>query len=288
MMIGTWKTKLFLLFVLTLSTALFSQSRLDFGQDLLRKGDYFRATTVFKEIAFFAQNQEEKDSALLLEGLSYLLADKANLANNALNQISEDRPALALLKALASLEMGLGLPESSLRNIAQKADRSGTLAALYLALAYIRMGQDEGASELVASLEQIQAEDPLVRTARNLITNLAASPEHSAFLAGTASAILPGSGQFFTGHYFDGIQAIGFLGFFGYATYASYMYESDRNNGYVMTGITGTITAAFYVSNILGAAKTAEFATQNGRQKLINPWERLLWARLTDYVLAQL
>jgi hypothetical protein len=240
---------------------------------------------VFKEVAYFTQDPLEKDQSLLLEGLSYLLSNRPDLTEVALEQRSRPSAQEFLLRILSAVQRGQSFSETNLQALMRSDPESGRFALLFLSLAHMRQGEDTEAFEVLRRLEGLFPNDPLLITAQERLTDLQNGPRHSPFLVGAASAILPGSGQFLTGHYFDGLQALTFLGLFGAATYASYLYEADRDKGYIMTGITGGITATFYASNILGASKTAEYANQNSRDKVLNPWEDLLWGYLTDFIL---
>jgi hypothetical protein len=107
MTIFTWSLKwpwtALILFLCT-TVIIGAQSRLDFGQELLRQGDYFRATTVFKEVAYFTQDPLEKDQSLLLEGLSYLLSNRPDLTEVALEQRSRPSAQEFLLRILSAVQ----------------------------------------------------------------------------------------------------------------------------------------------------------------------------------------
>jgi hypothetical protein len=82
-------------------------------------------------------------------------------------------------------------------------------------------------------------------------------------VAALLSTALPGSGQVYSKHYFDGAQAAAFVGAFGFAAYACYRYDSKFSDNYLLTGVAGLLAATFYASNIYGAFKTAEYFNQN-------------------------
>jgi len=72
-------------------------------------------------------------------------------------------------------------------------------------------------------------------------------------LAFMMSAILPGSGQYYAGSRFDGINALSFNLITGIATYSSWQYEltkdkKDRN--YILPGIASLSFLGFYFSNL--------------------------------------
>jgi TM2 domain-containing membrane protein YozV len=82
-------------------------------------------------------------------------------------------------------------------------------------------------------------------------------------LAAGLSSILPGSGQFYAGHWYDGAQALAFCGFFGLSTYGTYLYDSKYSSNFLLTALVGGVSAIFYASNVYGAYKTAEYFNQN-------------------------
>lgn len=90
-------------------------------------------------------------------------------------------------------------------------------------------------------------------------------------LATVFSAVLPGSGQIYSGHIVDGIQAVTFVSLFGLATYMAYRYESKFVRPKIGTIAGSAITLTFYYANIWGAHKTSQFRNWRHFKDLITP-----------------
>jgi len=93
----------------------------------------------------------------------------------------------------------------------------------------------------------------------------------SPLLAASFSAVIPGSGQFYCQHQFDGVQAFTFVAGFAWATYMAYRYESSFHKPRIGTVIGGSLTLAFYTANIWGAKQTAIYRNMRMRDDLCRP-----------------
>ena len=77
--------------------------------------------------------------------------------------------------------------------------------------------------------------------------------------SGILSSLIPGSGQLYSGHLVDGIQAFSSVAVLSFITYASYKYENEITGSYYLTPISALLTSVFYISNIHGAVRTAKY-----------------------------
>ena len=242
--------------------------------------DFFRAISEFKRIAFYSSDEAVKRNCAYAIALAYLKSNHFSLSLAYLDalvnlpQVSEE----LLLKT--NLLYGINfywLHEPVLaRNYFDKsvhADTSG-MPELFLGLISAENSEWKEASGFF-----LAAADKAGTTGHGLlaadltkeILKGETLDSRSPFLAGMFSALLPGSGQAYTGHWFDGLNSFTMVGLFGFATYMAYSYESQRNNGYyVYTAISGIITSLFYFSNIIGAARTAEYYTTKQRQDFMD------------------
>jgi len=93
----------------------------------------------------------------------------------------------------------------------------------------------------------------------------------SPLLAASMSAVVPGSGQLYCQHQFDGSQAFAFVAVFAYATYMAYRYESTFHKPRVGTVIGGSLTLAFYAANVWGARQTAIYRNMRIRDDVCAP-----------------
>lgn len=89
------------------------------------------------------------------------------------------------------------------------------------------------------------------------------------------SVVLPGSGQFYAGFYFDGVQSLGFNLILGYATYVSWRHELDRPRGdrnLTLPILSSAVSGLFYLSNIyntINAVDKANLYRQNKHHSAI-------------------
>ena len=106
-----------------------------------------------------------------------------------------------------------------------------------------------------------QTEDPqLIDTADRISHSIARYKKldtKSDILAGLFSAVLPGSGQMYTEHIVDGSVALFFNTMFLGGAIALYDLESAADRPHHASIFAGIIGIAFYLSNILGAYKSA-------------------------------
>ena len=87
----------------------------------------------------------------------------------------------------------------------------------------------------------------------------------SPFLAGTLSALVPGTGKFYTGDWKDGIISMVFVGANAFAAYRGFNQEGVQSvYGWVFSAI-GT---GFYVGNIYGSVKSARKRNTMKKQRI--------------------
>lgn len=282
------KTSLLALGLAFLALQSFAQDRWAFASSLVRDADYFRAVTVYKELGFFASDLQTRSRAHIGEGLAYLLSGKSDLALGPLAAETENDPegTARFLFGLCYLrQRNLSQAESvwgqeALPKASQEAARQ-----TFLALFQFSVDRIATAQEILAGIPAGTLWDDAVIRGRLIAGQLAARPRYSSLLAGGASFLIPGLGQFTTGHYVDGVQAFFSVGAFAAATYGVYLYDSKYSPNYLYTGIGLVVTASFHLSNVLGAAKTADYANQAARDRILTPWEKNLWSRLATEVL---
>ncbi len=90
-------------------------------------------------------------------------------------------------------------------------------------------------------------------------------PYRSPLWCGISSALLPGSGQIFCGHYTDGIIALGVNG-----AMAWLFYESLQENNTTTSVLLGWLGLSFYGGNIYGGSRAAETYNSARRRELLD------------------
>ncbi|MCU0656616.1 MAG: hypothetical protein MUF64_15605 [Polyangiaceae bacterium] len=259
-----------------------AQNQEDFARNLLREGDYYRAITVYKELAFFAPTPEEQDRHRYTIGKAYRLAQRHDLAIATLAPLLARQQLPPTLRASAHLQLALGylgnqvpaLAELELQQAAALGEQAR--ASLFLGVLRLEASKDAEAAAFFAAAAR-EGDEPTRYLALQLEqrARLAADlPHRSPPLAAIFSALLPGAGQVYVGHTADALQAFGFTGAFGFATYLAYERDRERGGSYLLTGIAGSITAIFYAANVYGAARTARYFNERQRELFLGDLRR--------------
>lgn len=139
--------------------------------------------------------------------------------------------------------------------------RAGIMASLM----YARMGNWE------ASAEELRTISSTGGSCSDISSSLAAKvaegqslPHRSPLWCGISSALLPGSGQMFCGHYTDGIIAFGVNG-----ALAWLFVESLREDNKTTSVLLGWLGLSFYGGNIYGGSRAAETYNSARRRELL-------------------
>jgi hypothetical protein len=259
-----------------------AQPREEFAIHLMRERDYFRAITVYKELALFESDPWIRSRHRYKIGLAYRLSRHYELSQQALVPLLSDPAAEPMLGQVhlqvALAHVGMHSPGAAAYHL-EAAERLGQahLARIISSWIQLESGDAAGAKSQLAPLARAQPPAPVLAMSRRLSAasdQLDQPPSKSPGLAALMSAVVPGSGQVYTGHHTDGAQAFGFVGAFGFATYLAYQHDRDRGNPYLLTALAGSITAFLHLSNILGAERTARFHNERRKQLLLLPLRR--------------
>ena len=245
-----------------------------FAEYLFRQKDYFRAITVFKGLLFESKEKAASYRYSRQIAEAYRLSGKYKSSiyfySESLRNVSKPHEHVKSL-------IGLGLNYYHLKTIPlaksyfQKAadvDTTGH-AELFLGLmAMEKMNWPEAQIMFKNTLNK--SKNPEVLKTADLLSQKADSgkrlPKKSPALAFIMSSILPGSGQIYSGHFFDGVQAFTYIGAFSLATYSAYRYDRDVKDSDGFLLLSAVITGIFYLSNVFGAHQTAKFRNVRIRQ----------------------
>lgn len=139
--------------------------------------------------------------------------------------------------------------------------RAGIMAALMTA----RMGNWEDSA---VELRILSSESgPFSDLSESLALKVAEGqslPRRSPLWCGISSALLPGSGQLFCGHYTDGIIAFGING-----ALAWLFYESLQEDNTTTSVLLGWFGLSFYTGNIYGGSRAAVTYNSARRRELL-------------------
>jgi len=235
------------------------------GDGFSSDGDYYRAITEYKKLLILFPDSAKADTALFSIGMAYYQGEEYALAVKTFSNLRERYPDSSHL-ARAAYQQGLCLVKL---NQPEKASEAFAAAAVT-----VPAGKDEARSasfgmavaafdrhDLSATrttLEQFISRNPedagvpKAREAIELLDQNQLPPYKSPLLAGTMSAIIPGSGQFYAGRYGDGFTSLLLNGLFIAGTVVA-----ATNENYALAGVTGLIGLPFYIGNIYGGANAA-------------------------------
>ncbi|MBL7998748.1 MAG: hypothetical protein JNL32_08945 [Candidatus Kapabacteria bacterium] len=283
--LNTLPTALSLLLFFFSATLLTAQERSAaslrlYALHLLETEDYFRAVSALKEYRFFHPSDTSALFSSYYSAYAYLRSGKYQLgldeATGIAPEIVQRYPHvhhnLTIIQSLCY--SGMKLSSYALNELAplnRELDTNGN-AAICKALYYAetkRYTTADSVLQMVQHSATLQSNRDIARQMRSTLAKVDSLPVKSPAFAGILSAIVPGLGQIYTQHYFDGVQAFAFVGTFAYATYATYTYETVTNKPRIGSTLFLIVASAFHLSNILGAARTAEFRNSRGIESLM-------------------
>jgi len=251
---------------------------MDFAASLMRERDYFRAVSIYKEVAFFASDPALRLDAQYHVGRAYRLAGRYSLSLRSYTAWlaaggKDSSRAGAAYASMAAALLGMKAePQAAPFLDLAEAKGERALAELYRGVSALR---GERFSLARAHFERSLESDPRGPHAALAREMMAASeraehaPQRSPVLAGIFSTVVPGAGQAYTGHYVDAVQAFGFVGLLGWSSFMAYKYEASRDGGYPFTIVTVSLTALFHAANVVGAVRTADFYNRRQRELAI-------------------
>jgi TM2 domain-containing membrane protein YozV len=263
-----------------LPVTVLADGNMDFAESLMAEKDYFRAITELKNIKFFSMDDSTRELCDLKIGEAYLWSNKYDLSISVLGGLLS--PGVLDQGRIQEVDILLGLNYFGLRTfpIAQgyfsKALDAGNgfFPLLYLGLIGAETGRwDESESLFAHAIDTtaLDSQRALVMELRDTIRRGSALDSRSPFLAGLMSAVIPGAGQMYAGHYVDSAQAFLTVGALSFATYGFYLYDSSRGNSYILTGLGVIVTTLFHAANIYGAVKTADFYNIKQKDDFLGP-----------------
>ena len=256
-------------------------TREDFAARLLADRDYFRAVSVYKELAFFAPDDAARARFTYEIGKAYRLGRRYELAVDTYAALLEMRGAPPELVARAYVAigvsyLGLHVPDQSRVWLTRGAEHgAGALASLFVGVADVEDERwDAARAAFVAASSRAEPSSALSKLALDLADRTKGAddiPHRSPLLAAALSLVVPGAGQAYSGHWFDAMQALGFVAAFGFVSYVAYRYDDSRGGPYVLTAVSLSLTGLFHIANVIGAERTARYFDQHQRDLFVAP-----------------
>lgn len=234
------------------------------GDAFMAEGEYYRAVTEYKKYMTLFPDGIRSDAALYKIGMAYYRGLEYDSAAASFTLLRSRFPESRYSKEAAYQE---GICYARLKNFDSAVNR------LEIAASDKSDGDISSRARLLTSLVQFDrgdipssrknlnlfladfpddARSVNVQNALSILKEAPDKPRKSPELAGVMSAVLPGSGHMYAGHYGDGATALLLNGLFIAGTVVAVQQEN-----YAVAGIVGVIGLPFYIGNIYGAANAA-------------------------------
>lgn len=234
---------------------------LSFADALFAEGDYFRAITEYKRLRFLYPHHPRAGQVHLQIGLAYLHGQQWEDARRTFQAIAQQHPAENigieagfLIGETAYRQGRFGQAIMDLRPVAERYGQtpSGQKARYRLGWSHLRARQWPEAAQ---AFEAIDPASPLFSSARSLTAAARQAeelPRKSPAVAGVLSALVPGTGHFYTGRFRDGAVALLLNGAFLVAG-----IEASGAGNEAAASLLFFFEAAWYSGSIYGAVNAA-------------------------------
>ncbi len=269
-----------LLFALLLTTQIvFAQSKQEYAAFLMKDRDYFRAISEYKELAFYSKSSDSIIFYSSQIGRAYRFSGKFELSNETFGWLVHDFKLSPSAKSRAMLNLGFNYLSLNDTIKAYKyftgaaAEDSTSPAYLLLGLYYCKTGNWEKVESAYTRAKKTMADKSFFDSVKELgetIQSARGISSRSPFAATALSVVLPGAGQIYCGHYADGIQALTFVSAFAYMSYIANRYDVEHGKARARTYISLSLTSMFYIANLFGAGRTAEYYNQKQNAELFD------------------
>ena len=249
--------------------------QLKVADSFMDEGEFYRAITEYKKFLILFPESDKADGALFKIGKAYHSGEEYEAAARSFATLIEKHPLSEHAAQSRYLE---GLCHWKLKKYEHALVAFDSVATNY-------PGSDEAPLSLTAAslvaldkgnitqsankLEKLMKDYPghrgaaKAREAIRLLDQYRDLPEKSQVLAGLMSAVLPGSGYMYAGHFKDGITAFLITGLSVAGTVTSIGQEN-----YAVGAIAGGIGLPFYFGNIYGSANAAKKWNTSVRNEL--------------------
>lgn len=255
------------LFLILLSIANAENKQIDladkqfaFAESLFAEGDYFRAITEFKRFSFFFSNNSLVEKSTLRIGESFFRAKRWQESVNALTSFTLKYPQSIMLPEALYLK---GTAEKNMKRwnnalstfneiIGTKLNEYSDKALYQIAIIHIEMEEWKKARE---TLSLISPNSPLSASANTISSGLETIdtlPRKSPSVAGTLSAILPGSGLLYAERPTDA-----FVAFLLNSAFICAAIELFRHDNYVAGSIVTFFEVGWYTGTIYSSVNSA-------------------------------
>jgi hypothetical protein len=186
----------------------------------------------------------------------------------------EGNRRLQYLLGLAQVRQGKDFDGDQTLRLLDKDPLYADRVALLRVLLDLRANRLDQARQGLAALAKVPgfAPGPELDRDLDLLNQVDEGPRRSVVLGTALSAVLPGSGQLYSGFLFDGLQSFLFCSLTGYAGYAGWSQElgpAGPKTRYILPSLATAAFLVFYGANLDNAADSARRYNQYHRAKRI-------------------
>ncbi len=237
-----------------------SNQTLSFANHLFDTGDYYRAITEYQRYLFITPKSAKTDFVNLKIALAYLEGKELDIAFESLDQITHQPNNSYAETARLRLAGGLYADKqynNAITTISAAPHLPGNRHEIdiFLGLCQLHNGNLQQAETYFLPLQNNKLLTKELLNACNQYRNI---PQKKKWLAGTLSALLPGSGQLYVKRPHDAAWAFLLNSIFLSATY--YAFENDET----VAGIfAASLEVVWYTGNIYNAANGAHKYNQH-------------------------
>ena len=234
------------------------------GAAFQNEREYYRAITEYKRLLILFPGSDRAEDAHFNIGMSYLKGEEYESAASAFGLLRQKFPEG---KHVAQSHLYEGLSYRKLKRyqeaaaqfdrITETSGNEGEAPKALVAKSLIALEAND-LDRMKRELERIIREYPGHDESHNATRSLALAqsldqqPKKSTVLAGSMSAILPGSGYLYAGSYGDGLMA-----FFVNTLFIAGTVTAVNQHNYPTAYIVGGFGLPFYIGNIYGSANAA-------------------------------
>ena len=251
---------------------------LGFADALFNDGDYFRAITEYKRFLFLHPTDARAGRVQLQVGLSYQRGQQWEDARQTFEFIAQQHPDPEIRTEAAyrigetSFQQGRYTQAiADLRPVAERYGQTpvGERARYLLGWSYLRARQWLEASQTFETIDTTSSLFPSSRALADAARESEQLPRKSPALAGLMSAVIPGTGHFYTGRFRDGTIALLLNGAFLAAG-----IEAVSAGNEAAAGLLLFFEAAWYSGAIYGAVNAAQKYNRDLEDRWLQGLER--------------
>lgn len=257
------------------SVVLTEEIQLKIADAFMDEGEYYRAVTEYKKLLILFPISPRSDYVLFKTGTAYYRGEEYEASAHSFSSLREKYPGSPHAAEAGYFE-GLSYWQMKRYESARIAFASillshpgseqAPLALIASSLVLLDTDNISGSMRELRKLMEDYPEHPSsisAREAMKLLGEYRNLPAKSEVLAGAMSAIIPGSGYMYAGHFKDGITAFLINGL----SIAGTVTGVNQEN-YAVGAIAGGIGLPFYLGNIYGSANAAKKSNIAARNEL--------------------